>query len=146
MRLSIAWAALVSAAVSLGACAEKLSPPTPALLQGAVASSGWAGMCPPTAAELPISVPEAHAAQVEARLARDFPAGTPEAALRATLISQGFKPELACDNDPTIHRASFTQSGGGFAGPYPALANVAWKVDGQNRIVWTKANLMYVSP
>jgi hypothetical protein len=147
MSPSIARAALVIAVASLAACAEKLSPPTPALLQGATASSGWNSHgCPAHAWDITAKYPEAHATQVEARLARDYPNGTSEAVLAGALIRQGFKPEAPCDNDPAIHRASFTQSGGGFSGPYAALAEVAWKVDGQGRIVWTKANLVYVSP
>jgi hypothetical protein len=142
----MALIALASTSATLAACAERLTPTTPPLLQGAVASSGWAGGCPPYASELAFSSPEAHAVQVEARLARDFPAGTPEQALRTALTGQGFKPEASCDNDPTIHRARFFQSGGGLFGPYPALANVAWKVDADGRIIWTKADLMYVGP
>jgi hypothetical protein len=146
MRSPLAWAALLSTAAALAACAEPLRPATPPLLLNATASSGWAGGCPPHANELAFAKPEAHALQVEARLARDFPVGTPEQALVAALTRQGFKPDAACDNDPTIHRAMFYQTGGGFFGPYPAMANIAWKVDSEGRIVWTKANLMYTGP
>jgi hypothetical protein len=146
MRSAIAWIALLPIAAAVAACAERLSPPTPPLLQGAVASSGWAGGCPPHANELAFASPEAHAVQVETRLNRDFPAGTPETTLMSALARQGFKPEAACDNDPTIHRAQFNQAGGGLFGPYPALANIAWKVDGAGRIVWTKADLMFTGP
>jgi hypothetical protein len=146
MRSLLAWAALLSTASAVAACAEPLRPATPPLLQNATASSGWAGGCPPHANERAFASPEAHALQVEARLAHDFPAGTPEASLISALARQGFKPEAACDNDPTIHRAQFNQAGGGLFGPYPAMANIAWKVDGEGRIVWTKADLMYTGP
>jgi hypothetical protein len=147
MRSVTAWAALVSTAASLAACAEPLRPATPPLLQGATAGSGWfSGGCPAHDWDITAKYPEAHAPQVEARLARDFPAGTPEQALLAALTRQGFKPDIPCDNDATIHRALFNQKGGGLFGPYAAMAQVAWKVDGQDRIVWTKAQLAYQSP
>ena len=146
MRSAIAWIALASTAAALTACAERLSPPTPPLLQGATASSGRGGGCPPHPFEVSARLPDAHAVQVEARLARDFPAGTPEEALRAALMRQGFQPETSCDNDPTIHRARFHQDGGGLFGPYPAFSTIAWKVDGEGRILWTQADLMYIGP
>jgi hypothetical protein len=51
-----------------------------------------------------------------------------------------------CDNDPTIHGASFGQGGGGFYGPYPVSAIIAWKVDQAGKVVWTKANVAYTGP
>jgi hypothetical protein len=147
MRSLIAWAALIPAAAVLSACAEPLRPATPPLLQNAIAGGGWfSGGCPAHDWDITAKYPEAHAPQVEARLARDFPAGTPEQALLAALTRQGFKSDGACDNDPSIHRAVFNQAGGGLFGPYPARAQVAWKVDGEGRVVWTKAQLAYQSP
>ena len=89
---------------------------------------------------------EARSPEVESRLADQFPPGTPEEDLKASLANQGFRPALACDNDPSIHRATFSQRGGGFYGPYPAYAEVAWKVDADGKIVWTKAVVLYTGP
>jgi len=148
MRTSIVWAALVSvAAASLMACSVRLTPATPPLLQGADVVGSWDSHgCPAHANDLSAKYTEAHSPRMEERLARDFPAGTPESVLVVSLTRQGFKPEAACDNDGSIHRASFNQSGGGLFGPYPALSEVAWKVDSRGRIVWTKADVMYIGP
>ena len=147
MRFSIAWAMPAIAAASVTGCSGRLSPPTPPLLLGAATAGSWDSHgCPAHSWDITARYPEAHSPRVEDRLTRDFPAGTPEADLLGALTRQGFKPEAPCDNDPAIHRASFNQSGGGLAGPYPALAEIAWKVDPEGRIAWTKANVMYTGP
>ena len=123
-----------------------LKPPTPALL--ANAQAGDQLICPPHNPEEAILArpPQSGSPQVEARLARQFPAGVDEGRLVATLRAQGFRLVQECDNDPTIHDATFAQEGGGFWGPYPVYADIAWKVDQADKIVWTKADVAYTGP
>ena len=125
-----------------------LDPPTPPILERATAGGGWdSAGCPPQPFEVSMARSgKAASTEVESRLAHQFPPGTPEHALGASLAKQGFRPEKACDNDPSIHRATFSQRGGGFWGPYPAFAWVAWKVDANGQIVWTKANVAFTGP
>jgi len=76
-------------------------------------------------------------------LAAKFPAGSSSQALIAYLSRQGFGGKTACPNDGSIFRMLFNQSGGGVFGPFPMLAVVAWKEDGQGRIVWTKGQVLF---
>jgi hypothetical protein len=125
---------------------KPLSPPTPPLLAGAQAGDQL--ICPPhdSTEEILARPPQKGSTEVEARLARQFPAGVDESRLVATLRVQGFRFVDECDNDPTIHGAQFVQSGGGFWGPYPVYADIAWKADLAGKIVWTKANVAYTGP
>jgi hypothetical protein len=136
----------IIAATSCSGFAAELSPPTPPLLEHARAGGGWwSGGCPPHADET-IARPEARSADVEERLATQFPPGTAEPRLVLVLKEQGFERIAPCDNDPQIHRATFTQQGGGFLGPYPVLAIVAWKIDDLGDIIWIKALIAYRGP
>ncbi len=83
---------------------------------------------------------------VEGRLARLFPPGTPEQDLVLALQQQGFRLSAPCESDTQIHRAVFNQSGGGLFGPFPVFADVVWKVDELGHIVWTKAFVAYTGP
>jgi hypothetical protein len=160
MRLQWRWFALGGAALaalaiiyvaadpymSLVFFTEPLKPPTPPLLDNAHAGDQF--VCPPRSAadEIIARPPQMGSPEVEARLARQFPAGTDEKRLITMLRAQGFAPTQECDNDPTIHGATFQQGGGGFWGPYPVYADIAWKVDDAGKIVWTKANVAYTGP
>jgi hypothetical protein len=125
---------------------KPLKPATPLLLVDATAGDQL--ICPPRNADEAILArpPQAGSPQVESRLAHQFPAGAEETRLVATLRAQGFTLVQECDNDPVIHGARFSQDGGGFWGPYPVNADVAWKVDGAGKIMWTKANVAYTGP
>lgn len=141
--------AVIAVTVLAGsAAASELNPPTPPLLQGAVAGGGCsAGGCPPNSALGDRAPGEAHSSNVVQRLAREFPPGTAEEKLLTALREQGFQVITPCEGDPTIHRAVFAQKGGGgLWGPYPIFANIAWKIDGLGRIVWSKANVAYTGP
>jgi len=126
-----------------------LDPPTPPLLEGAEAAGGWwnGGCAPdPELQKFQRNSPEALSPTIERNLLREFPPGTPEANLRRSLITQGFEFDAPCREDQSIHRARFVQRGGGFFGPYPAAAEIAWKVDARDKIVWTKGNVGYLGP
>jgi hypothetical protein len=134
-------------AVLVGGCAT-LNPQTPPLLRGVTTGhGGWAsGGCPPTANfeyNLERIGQEASSPELAKRLSDKFPAGTSSKALIAYLSSQGFASIAACQNDGSIFRMSFNQSGGSPLGPFPMLAVVAWKEDGQGRIVWTKGQVSF---
>ncbi len=138
----------IAAAGAVVTACTPLSPPTPPLLRDATAGGGWSsGGCPPHLGDEAMAAgPEARSPEVEDRLSHQFPPGTPATALVASLVDQGFRPEAPCDNDPSIRRALFDQRGGTFLGPAPAWARVAWKVDDQGRVVWTKADVAYTGP
>jgi hypothetical protein len=125
---------------------KPLSPPTPPLLAGAQAGDQL--ICPPhnSTEEILARPPQKGSSEVEARLARQFPAGVDAGRLVATLRAQGFSFVDKCDNDTTIHGAQFVQGGGGFWGPRPVNADIAWKADQAGKIVWTKANVAYTGP
>lgn len=124
---------------------EVLTPPTPPLLKDASAEGGWwSGGCPAHPAEaFTKDWHEARSSDVETRLARQFPPGTPEQVLIVALRRQGFELTAPCDNDPQIHHADFRQRGGSILGPFPVYANIAWKTDDLGHIVWTKAFISY---
>ena len=123
-----------------------LTPPTPPLLENARAAGGWwSGGCPPKD-EFEKASEEAKSPEVEDRLRMQFPPGTPANLLRSALLLQGFSFIDDCPNDLSIKRATFQQNGGGFFGPYPAFAIVAWKIDGEDRIIWTKGTVAYTGP
>jgi hypothetical protein len=141
--------AAITGLIAFAVSGQSLTPPTPSLLKGAKASGGWwSGGCPPGTNEVAFiqGRHEARSPDVENQLARLFPVGTPEVALKLSLQRQGFKLSEACSNDSKIHRAVFTQKGGGLAGPYPIFASLAWKVDEFARIVWIKASIVYDGP
>ena len=137
--------ALLSAVALMAACSSPLRPATPPLVEKATSLGTWDSQgCPARAHDLSTKYPEAHSPLMEQRLTSQFPAGTPEGDLIVALDRQGFRPFAPCDNDPSIHRALFRQSGGSGFGPLPARARVAWKVDSRGRILWTKADVVYL--
>ena len=157
MRLSRTWLAIGAAVIATSAAvyvafnpyvplilsAKPLKPPTPPLLMGAgsmrtrVHHSG----CPPWDA-YDLDNP----GSIEDRVERTFPAGTPQKEVVSSLSRQGFKIVAACASDPTITYATFSQSGGGLYGPYPAYADVTWKVDRMGRVIWASGWVAYTGP
>lgn len=73
------------------------------------------------------------------RLSQQFPPGAPSSDLKTALVQQGFKYFETCPGDSTIHRAIFCR---GF--PRSGRATVYWKVDGDDRIVWTSGAMFYL--
>lgn len=143
--------ALAGAAALLGmqGCDSSLEPPTPPLLRDVTAAGGWwDGGCPPRDAtdEILHTGREALSPELDSRLRQQFPAGSEARRLVQELRAQGFRATAPCENDASIHHAEFRQSGGGFAGPYPIFASVAWKEDARGRIAWTKASVSFTGP
>jgi hypothetical protein len=127
-----------------------LQPPTPPLLRNAFARGGWwSGGCPPTN-EIEqkglTRLGEALSPELDQRLRTRFPPGSAAGGLERYLRSQGFDQLQRCVNDPSISQMDFIQTGGGFYGPYPMFAEVAWKQDGAGRIVWTKGYVAFTGP
>jgi hypothetical protein len=154
MRKRNIWIFLVVAVGGVFGCfywvvfgpATRVDPPTPPLLQDATATGGWSsGGCPPTY-EFEKTADESKSPEIVSRLKAQYPPGTPSKVLVDALLAQHFTVIARCSNDASIKRAIFRQTGGGFFGPYPAFANVAWKVDANDRIVWTKAAISYTGP
>jgi|SRR5579872_802 len=120
-----------------------LHPPTPPLLEGgseAIGSSHHSG-CPPWDAY------DLHnAGSIEQRVAKLFPTGTAQGQIIRSLSEQGFKIEPPCPSDPTVRYATFSQTGGGLFGPYPASSVITWQVDWAGRIVWASGWVAYTGP
>ncbi|HTQ99022.1 MAG TPA: hypothetical protein VMH83_03490 [Candidatus Acidoferrum sp.] len=138
--------ALMLACTFAGCSSFKNPQPLPPLLDKATAGSGYASACPArneTERKLMAQSKLASSREVDMRLEREFPAGTDAALLSKYLAAQGFKPEAPCEGDASVQRASFFRKGVGFL-PYDTSATVYWKVDAQQRIVWTKGFLFFI--
>ncbi len=112
--------------------------PLPPLLSNVRATRGgvW-GACPSDnrrRLESPIKG-EPLSPELDERLWRQFPPGTPEARLISALAEQRFEQPIPCKDDETIRSANFFQQG--------TRAEVFWKVDQANNIVWTKGFIFY---
>ncbi len=123
---------------------KPLIPPTPPILEGGggelvvrVHDSG----CPPWDPS-----DRKNPGSIDDRLAMAFPAETPQEQVVRSLARQGFTIKSPCTTDPTIRYAEFSQSGGGFYGPYPAFSVVTWKVDPAGRIIWASGWVAYTGP
>ena len=121
-------------------------PPLPALLRNVSAGGGWWGACPPeTPAEAQEQQgrPVAVSPELNRRLAELFPSGSSERTLVDALRSQGFELMLSCKGDLSIHIAAFVQHGTGLLS-HPMTAEIYWKTDEADNIVWTKGFVRYV--
>jgi len=143
LKIRLLIVILILAACDLTARPE---PPLPPLLVNVTAGGGWWGACPPKTKTEEDMIRSwkgqlALSPELNERLTKEFPPGTDESQLIGLLTKQGFEMQPSCSNDQSIHRASFTQHGGsGFA--YRMLADIFWKVDERNAIVWTKGFVM----
>ncbi|MVZ97884.1 hypothetical protein EUU23_09200 [Sphingorhabdus sp. IMCC26285] len=141
---------LIVGLLALYGCADKVTPPTPPLLQNVSAAGGWwnAG-CPPrdaTEAEFFEPSQEALSPELMERLSREFPVGSDASRLERNLKEQGFSFSLPCDGLSAIHLGEFSQNGGGFNGPYPIFAQIVWEQDDAGKILWTKATVSFTGP
>jgi hypothetical protein len=109
----------------------------PPLLSNVRAEGGWWGACPDRPAKDQALSPE-----LNEHLQRQFPPGTPEERLISALAEQRFEPPAPCWDDKTIRSARFYQQGGLLA--YDTRAEIFWKVDQANNLVWTKGFVFYV--
>jgi hypothetical protein len=143
--------ALILAAEALKACfrSNRLRPATPPLLRGAKSRGGWWNDgCPfpgDAVAPGPEMTGEATSPELSERLARRFPPGSNAAVLEQALLEEGFRLGRSCRMH-SMRSAEFRQEGGGFFGPYPMDATVAWKVTDDGRVVWTKGRVFYSAP
>jgi hypothetical protein len=148
---SFSFAIIIMASL-VSSCGEPLTPPTPPLLEHVSTGRGawWDGGCPPATEEqarINARTPEALSPELTDRLSRAFPAGSNAELLEHALVDQGFTiVRTPCRNAPTIHSAQFRQSGGGFYGPYPIFASVAWEVNAAGQLMWTKGNVSFSGP
>jgi hypothetical protein len=76
--------------------------------------------------------------ELNARLLREFPAGSPADHLANSLSNWGFKPLPSCENDQSIRRAVFRTTF-----PMEMAVVVFWKIDAQNAIAWTRGYVSY---
>ncbi len=120
-------------------------PPAPPLLEHVTAVSGWFGGCPPRnvqeAAER-ARTGEALSPELNQKLALQFPPGSSADSLAKALSKQGFAPGEACENDPTIRRATFR---GPIRGSiFDINAEIYWKAEGDT-LVWTKGFVFFIA-
>jgi hypothetical protein len=140
-----------AAGLFLAACGgEPPSPATPPLLRDVSAQGGWwNGGCPPrdaAEARLNATSPEALSPELTERLAQEFAVGSDAGRLERALRDQGFQVRAPCATVPAIRLAEFRQTGGGFYGPYPVFAQVAWEQDDAGRLVWAKGHVAFTGP
>ena len=89
---------------------------------------------------------EALSPELMERLARQFPAGSDASQMERILKEQGFSLRLPCDGLSAIRLGEFRQKGGGFNGPYPVFAQIAWEQNNAGRIMWTKGTVSFTGP
>jgi hypothetical protein len=123
---------------------EPLHPSTPPLLRKSIAVGArleHGSGCPPWE-----SFDRENPGSIEPSVTRAFPAGTTESVIVRTLSQQGFGIDSPCAADPSIRVATFRQSGGGFFGPYPEFAEITWKIDAEDRVIWASAWVGFTGP
>ena len=125
--LAMAWPA---ATIALGLLVKP-----PPLIGGLTRETGQVDGCPPRFRG--DDWPKATSPELEQRVARLFPTGGNSAALEQTLAAQRFTIGASCENDSSIHEASFVRYIPALTDP--DLASIYWKTDANNRIVWTKS-------
>jgi hypothetical protein len=143
---------LLAACVIVGAIifgVERLAPkpPLPPLLKHVSAGGGWWGACPaetPDEARLREGTPLALSPELNQRLSQAFPPGSSAKRLADSLQQQGFKLLPPCVGDNSIRAASFSQQDGGVL-TFPLTANVFWKVDQADNVIWTKGFVRYLA-
>ena len=87
--------------------------------------------------------PLALSPELDQLLAQAFPPGSSEKQLLKTLAEQGFKFLPPCKGDNLVRAAAFTQQGGGIIW-LPLTANVFWRIDEADNVVWTKGFVSYM--
>jgi hypothetical protein len=110
----------------------------PLLLRNASSPGGYADGCPRP--KWDSTSPLAVSPEINERLRRSFPPGTPARKLSAELIKEGFSIDAPCTDDNTIKIASYTEK---HYFLYQAYANIYWKVDSSGNIVWAEGFIEY---
>jgi hypothetical protein len=137
---------VIVGAIAFGANLFAPKPPLPPLLRNVSAGGGWWGSCPAETtdeARLREGQPLALSPELSQRLSQSFPPGSGAKRLVDTLQQQGFELLPSCKTDNSIRAAAFTQKQGGGLFSSPLTANVFWKVDGADNIVWTNGFVRY---
>ncbi len=133
MRRNIRLAmALGAAGAMLGSCYRA----QPALIKDATTGLGVFSICPSKERQADAR-PEGLSPEFDQRLREKFRAGTSEAHLTQALVVQGFDLQPSCPSDRSIRWAKWFQ--GGDQLPMEAIAT--WKVDQNDRLVWTRGYL-----
>jgi hypothetical protein len=116
-------------------------PPLPPLLRGATAGGGWWGACPlpKELSGTTVNSTLALSPELNQRLQQEFPPGSREDALVSSLVRQQFQIQSPCRDDNSIRVARFQQHGG----LYPMTADVYWKTDQDNNVIWTKGFIQF---
>ncbi len=105
----------------------------PPLLRNASSPGGYSDGCP--RAKWAYADTSAASPEINERLSRDFPPGSPASMLSAELIKEGFTIDPPCSDDTTIKIASYTQK---HYFLYQAYGTIYWKVDSAGNIVWSE--------
>jgi len=121
--------------LSIFACLFSNLPP---LLQGATAAGGYYGGCPLPAGDASDTL--ALSPKLNRHLQQEFPLGSPANLLKRELAREGFIAGGACSDDASIQTASYEQQHYVF---YETQADIFWKTDRNNRIVWTEGFVFF---
>ena len=78
--------------------------------------------------------PLALSPELNVRLMKEFPPGSPASRLNKELVREGFRLDAPCDEDKSIHTASYLQE---HYVLYQLQSSVYWKFDRQNKLIWT---------
>jgi len=135
-------AGVIAIAVT-GACSEAVSPPLPSLAAGATTTGGSNFLCEPGNKQGSTPETASHSPEINQRLKRDFPPGSPAVLLRRSLIRQGFKLEGACSPDHSVWLATFRQRGGNGITAFPAFVSVYWREDAAARLIWASGDVAW---
>jgi hypothetical protein len=148
MRDLIKPATLVAVVGLLSLCGCGQAKSLPPLLQNLESRGGYADACP-VPADLQLSVQKlglADSPEFDKRLEEKYPSGSSSAVLRKSLAAIGFRSIGACKDDESIQIARFDEArsqSSSFSLDYPMTATVFWKVDTQDRVIWTKGFVFY---
>ena len=135
--------ATVGASATMVSCSGAVSPPLPPLAVGATTTGGSISLCEPGPEPGSTPATASHSPEINRRLVRDFPAGSPAALLRRSLVRQGFKIDGSCSPDGSVRLAEFRQRGGNGITAIPAFVTVYWKEDGAARLAWATGDIAF---
>lgn len=92
---------------------------------------------------MPPLLREANSEELQQRLYQQFPPGTNEAMIIRALAEQGFSSMVSSKDDKTIHTSYFESQFGVLSG---IRSTVQWKVDKDDKIIWTKGFVFHEAP
>jgi hypothetical protein len=92
---------------------------------------------------MPPLLREANSSVLQQRLHQQFPPGTKETVIIRALIEQGFSSMVSSKNDKSVHTSYFQSQFGILSA---IRSSVSWKVDKDNKIVWTEGDVFFEGP